>query len=47
MLRQSLKTLVPDPMPLLAAAGIDPTARAQDIPIAGFAALARAFALMR
>jgi 16S rRNA (adenine1518-N6/adenine1519-N6)-dimethyltransferase len=47
MLRQSLKTLVPDPMPLLAAAGLDPTARAQDIPIAGFVALARVFALMR
>jgi 16S rRNA (adenine1518-N6/adenine1519-N6)-dimethyltransferase len=42
MLRQSLRTLVPDPAPLLAAAGIDPTARAEDIPVAGFAALARA-----
>jgi 16S rRNA (adenine1518-N6/adenine1519-N6)-dimethyltransferase len=47
MLRQSLKTLVPDPMPLLAAAGIATTARAQDIPIAGFVALAREFALTR
>jgi 16S rRNA (adenine1518-N6/adenine1519-N6)-dimethyltransferase len=42
MLRQSLKTLVPDPMPLLAAAGIDPTARAQDVAIDRFVALARA-----
>jgi 16S rRNA (adenine1518-N6/adenine1519-N6)-dimethyltransferase len=42
MLRQSLRTLVADPLPLLAAAGLDPTARAQDIPIAGFIALARA-----
>jgi 16S rRNA (adenine1518-N6/adenine1519-N6)-dimethyltransferase len=44
MLRQSLRTLVADPLPLLAVAGLDPTARAQDIPIAGFIALARAFA---
>ena len=43
MLRQSLKTLGSDPLPLLAAAGIVPTARAEDIPVAGFAALARAF----
>jgi len=42
MLRQSLKTLVPDPQPLLAAAGLDPAARAQDIPVEGFVALARA-----
>jgi len=42
MLRQSLRTLVADPLPLLAAAGLDPTARAQDIPIAGFITLARA-----
>jgi 16S rRNA (adenine1518-N6/adenine1519-N6)-dimethyltransferase len=42
MLRQSLKTLVPDPQPLLAAAGLDPAARAQDIPVDGFIALAQA-----
>ncbi len=42
MLRQSLKTLVPDPLPLLAAAGLDPAARAQDISIDGFVALAQA-----
>jgi 16S rRNA (adenine1518-N6/adenine1519-N6)-dimethyltransferase len=42
MLRQSLRTLVPDPLPLLAAAGLDPAARAQDIPVDGFVALARA-----
>ena len=47
MLRQSLKTLVPDPMPLLAAAGLDPTARAQDVAIDRFVALARAFAQIR
>ena len=42
MLRQSLRTLVPDPLPLLAVAGIEPTARAEDIPVEGFVALARA-----
>jgi 16S rRNA (adenine1518-N6/adenine1519-N6)-dimethyltransferase len=44
MLRQSLKTLGRDPLALLEAAGIAPTARAEEIPVAGFAALARAFA---
>jgi 16S rRNA (adenine1518-N6/adenine1519-N6)-dimethyltransferase len=44
MLRQSLRTLGRDPHPLLAAAGIAETARAEDIPVAGFVALARAFA---
>jgi 16S rRNA (adenine1518-N6/adenine1519-N6)-dimethyltransferase len=42
MLRQSLKTLGTDPLPLLAAAGIDPTARAEQIAVEGFVALARA-----
>jgi 16S rRNA (adenine1518-N6/adenine1519-N6)-dimethyltransferase len=41
MLRQSLKSLGADPLPLLAAAGIAATARAEDIPVAGFTALAR------
>jgi 16S rRNA (adenine1518-N6/adenine1519-N6)-dimethyltransferase len=44
MLRQSLRNLGLDPRPLLAAAGIAETARAEDIPVAGFVALARAFA---
>jgi 16S rRNA (adenine1518-N6/adenine1519-N6)-dimethyltransferase len=44
MLRQSLKSLGMDPLALLAAAGIEPTARAEEIPVAGFVALARAFA---
>jgi 16S rRNA (adenine1518-N6/adenine1519-N6)-dimethyltransferase len=44
MLRASLRSLGRDPLPLLAAAGVEPTARAEDIPIAGFCALARAFA---
>jgi 16S rRNA (adenine1518-N6/adenine1519-N6)-dimethyltransferase len=42
MLRQSLRSLGQDPQPLLAATGIAPTARAEDIPVAGFVALARA-----
>ncbi|HVG52633.1 MAG TPA: 16S rRNA (adenine(1518)-N(6)/adenine(1519)-N(6))-dimethyltransferase RsmA [Xanthobacteraceae bacterium] len=41
MLRQSLKSLTADPAMLLAAAGIDPTARAEEIPIEGFVKLAQ------
>ena len=44
MLRQSLKTLAIDPLPLLAACGIDPTARAEDLSVEQFAALATAAA---
>ena len=44
MLRQSLRALAPDPSPLLATAGLDPTARAQDVTVDGFAALARVLA---
>jgi 16S rRNA (adenine1518-N6/adenine1519-N6)-dimethyltransferase len=44
MLRQSLKSLRGDPLPLIAEAGIEPTARAEDIPVEGFVALARAAA---
>ena len=44
MLRQSLKPLGVDALALLAAAGIAPTARAEDIPVAGFVKLARIFA---
>jgi len=42
MLRQSLKTLGMDPAALLATAGLDPTARAEDVPVEGFVMLARA-----
>jgi 16S rRNA (adenine1518-N6/adenine1519-N6)-dimethyltransferase len=42
MLRQSLRSLGIDPMTLLPQAGLDPTARAEDIPVAGFVALASA-----
>jgi 16S rRNA (adenine1518-N6/adenine1519-N6)-dimethyltransferase len=41
MLRQSLRSLGVDPLRLLGAAGIDETARAEDIPVDGFVALAR------
>ncbi|HWM81007.1 MAG TPA: 16S rRNA (adenine(1518)-N(6)/adenine(1519)-N(6))-dimethyltransferase RsmA [Pseudolabrys sp.] len=41
MLRQSLKSLGVDPLPLLEQAGIAQTARAEEIPVAGFVALAR------
>lgn len=41
MLRQSLKPLNADPARLAAAAGIDPTRRAETIPISGFVAMAR------
>jgi 16S rRNA (adenine1518-N6/adenine1519-N6)-dimethyltransferase len=43
MLRQSLKTLGVDAMALLAEAGIEPTARAEEIPVDGFVALANIF----
>jgi 16S rRNA (adenine1518-N6/adenine1519-N6)-dimethyltransferase len=42
MLRQSLKSLGGDTIAVLGAAGIDPIARAEDIPVAGFVALANA-----
>jgi 16S rRNA (adenine1518-N6/adenine1519-N6)-dimethyltransferase len=43
MLRQSLKSLGVDAGELLNVAGIEATARAEDIPVEGFVALARAF----
>jgi len=44
MLRSSLRGLAPDIEALLARAGIDPTERAEQIPIEGFCRLARALA---
>jgi 16S rRNA (adenine1518-N6/adenine1519-N6)-dimethyltransferase len=44
MLRQSLRSLGTDVAALLEAAGLDPTARAEEIPVSGFVALARALA---
>ncbi|MDO8534994.1 MAG: 16S rRNA (adenine(1518)-N(6)/adenine(1519)-N(6))-dimethyltransferase RsmA [Xanthobacteraceae bacterium] len=43
MLRQSLRSLGGDAAALLARAGIEPTQRAEEIPVAGFVALANAF----
>ena len=43
MLRQSLRSLGVEPLALLAAAGIAETARAEEISIEGFVALARAW----
>lgn len=43
MLRQSLKSLGVDPLPLLEAAGLLQTARAEEIDVPGFVALAQAF----
>jgi 16S rRNA (adenine1518-N6/adenine1519-N6)-dimethyltransferase len=42
MLRQSLKSLTSNVAELLTRAGIDPTARAEEIPVSGFVALAQA-----
>jgi 16S rRNA (adenine1518-N6/adenine1519-N6)-dimethyltransferase len=42
MLRQSLKSLGVDPLALLAEAEIEPTERAENIPVEGFVRLARA-----
>lgn len=47
MLRQSLKSLSADPVRLTAAAGIDPTRRAETIPVSGFVAMARELAALR
>ena len=44
MLRQSLKSLGVDVGALLAEAGIEPTARAEEIPVEGFVALTNIFA---
>jgi 16S rRNA (adenine1518-N6/adenine1519-N6)-dimethyltransferase len=41
MLRQSLKSLGADPARLAAAAHVDPTRRAETIPVSGFVAMAR------
>jgi 16S rRNA (adenine1518-N6/adenine1519-N6)-dimethyltransferase len=46
MLRQSLKLLAVDAGALLEASGLEPTARAEEIPVEGFVTLARAFAAM-
>jgi 16S rRNA (adenine1518-N6/adenine1519-N6)-dimethyltransferase len=47
MLRQSLRSLGCDVGSLLESAGLDPTARAEEIPVNGFVALAQALAAQR
>jgi 16S rRNA (adenine1518-N6/adenine1519-N6)-dimethyltransferase len=47
MLRQSLKSLAVDPLRLAAAAAIDPTRRAETVPIEGFVAMARELSNIR
>jgi 16S rRNA (adenine1518-N6/adenine1519-N6)-dimethyltransferase len=47
MLRQSLKSIAPDPGPVISAASLPETARAEEVPIAGFIALANAFEAQR
>ncbi|WP_349369815.1 16S rRNA (adenine(1518)-N(6)/adenine(1519)-N(6))-dimethyltransferase RsmA [Salinarimonas sp.] len=47
MLRQSLKALGVDPAGLVEAAGVPPTARAEEVGVDGFVAMARAFAAAR
>jgi 16S rRNA (adenine1518-N6/adenine1519-N6)-dimethyltransferase len=41
MLRQSLKSLLVDPARLAASADVDPTRRAETVPVSGFVAMAR------
>jgi 16S rRNA (adenine1518-N6/adenine1519-N6)-dimethyltransferase len=47
MLRQSLKSLPADPLRLVAAADVDPTRRAETVPVSGFVAMARELADIR
>ena len=42
MLRQSLKSIAPDPSALIKAAGLEETIRAENIPVEGYVALANA-----
>jgi 16S rRNA (adenine1518-N6/adenine1519-N6)-dimethyltransferase len=46
MLRVSLKSLTANPLALLEAAGVPPTARAEEIDVAGFCSLARSYAAL-
>jgi 16S rRNA (adenine1518-N6/adenine1519-N6)-dimethyltransferase len=43
MLRQSLKSIAPDPTAIISAAGLEETTRAENIPVEGYVALANAF----
>jgi 16S rRNA (adenine1518-N6/adenine1519-N6)-dimethyltransferase len=46
MLRVSLKSLTANPLAMLEAAGVPPTARAEEIDVAGFCSLARSYAAL-
>ena len=47
MLRQSLRALATDTPELIAAAGLDPTARAEDVAVEQFVVLARMLKIQR
>jgi 16S rRNA (adenine1518-N6/adenine1519-N6)-dimethyltransferase len=47
MLRQSLKSIAPDPTAIIRAAGLEETIRAENIPVEGYVALANAWDAMR
>jgi 16S rRNA (adenine1518-N6/adenine1519-N6)-dimethyltransferase len=47
MLRQSLKSIAPDPALIIRAAGLEETIRAENIPVDGYVALANAYDEMR
>ncbi|WP_114945669.1 16S rRNA (adenine(1518)-N(6)/adenine(1519)-N(6))-dimethyltransferase RsmA [Microvirga calopogonii] len=47
MLRQSLKSIAPDPAAIIEAAELEETARAENIPVEGYVALANAYDEMR
>jgi 16S rRNA (adenine1518-N6/adenine1519-N6)-dimethyltransferase len=47
MLRQSLKSIVPDPSAIIKAAGLEETIRAENIPVEGYVALANALDALR
>jgi 16S rRNA (adenine1518-N6/adenine1519-N6)-dimethyltransferase len=44
MLRQSLKAVLSDPVPMIEQAGLSPTARAEEVPVSGFVRLANELA---
>ncbi|WP_134498330.1 16S rRNA (adenine(1518)-N(6)/adenine(1519)-N(6))-dimethyltransferase RsmA [Microvirga pakistanensis] len=47
MLRQSLKAITPNPSAIIAAAGLEETIRAENVPVEGYVALANAFDALR
>jgi 16S rRNA (adenine1518-N6/adenine1519-N6)-dimethyltransferase len=47
MLRQSLKSITPEPSSIIAAAGLEETIRAENVPVEGYVALANAYDALR